>query len=209
MPRSYRLPPPNPTEDQPTVDLPIKEQPTPTVHTEEPQILASSVPAPATTVPLPTTPASSVPLEPLTPSTTVHADSAGPCSLAPPPQHITIYTRDFLVIMDAFRTFSITLASFAAAHVALAERMTCTEATLTQNQAILMQIQSHPGLPPISPSVPAKASSVHPPSSTPVQPALAAPLDLLATTVVAATSPVTPAAPQPAQDEDDLPPATH
>ena len=62
MPRSYHLLPPDPTEDQPTVDLPIEEQPTPTVHTEEPQILASSVAALATTAPLPIAPASSIPL---------------------------------------------------------------------------------------------------------------------------------------------------
>ena len=36
-----------------------------------------------------------------------------------------------------------------------------------------------------------------------------APLDLLAATAVAVTPPATLAAPQLAQDEDDLPPATH
>ena len=36
MPRSYHLPPPDPVEDQPTVDVPIEEQPASAVHTEEP-----------------------------------------------------------------------------------------------------------------------------------------------------------------------------
>ena len=144
MPRSYHLPPPDPTEDQLAVDLPTKEQPASVVHTKEPQIPTSSVPAPATTAPLPTAPASSIPPKLSAPSTNAHADSVGPSSSAPPPQHITISTRDFLAIMDAISTFSVTTASFAAAQVALAERVTRTE-------AILVQIQSHLGLPPISP----------------------------------------------------------
>ena len=41
MPRSYHLPPPDPAEDQLAVDLPTEEQPTPTVHTEEPQLTTS------------------------------------------------------------------------------------------------------------------------------------------------------------------------
>ena len=199
MPRSYHLPPPDLAEDQPAVDFPTEEQPPSAVHIEEPQILASSVPAPATIAPLPKTPAFSVPPEPSTPSTTTHTDLDGPSSSAPPPQHITISTRDFLVIMDAICTFSVTSVSFMAAHVALAERMTHTEAALAQNQAILVHIQSHLGLPLISPSMPVQASSVHPLSiPTPsTQPAPAAPLNLLAVAVVAATPPATPAAPQP------------
>ena len=69
MPRSYHLPPLNPAEDQLAVDLPIEEQSAPIVHTEEPQIPTSPVPALATTTPLPTSPASSVPPEPSAPST--------------------------------------------------------------------------------------------------------------------------------------------
>ena len=120
MPRSFHLPPLDPAKDQLAVDLLTEEQPTPTVHIEEPQIPASSVPTLATTTPLPTAPASSVPPKPSAPSPTAHVDSAGPSSSVPPPQHITISTRDFLAIMDVVRTFSITSASFAAAHVALA-----------------------------------------------------------------------------------------
>ena len=84
-------------------------------------------------------------------------------------------------------------------------------AILAQNQAILMQIQSRLGLPPISPFMLAQASLVPPPAE-PVptaQPALVASLDLLAATTVAATPLATLVAPQPAQGEDDLPPATH
>ena len=154
-------------------DVPTEEQPASAVHTEEPHIPASSVPALAATAPLPTAPASSVPSEPSASSTVrvpqrpPHTDLAGPSSSAPPPQHITISTQDFLAIMDAVRTFSITSAFFVAAHATLAERMSRTEAALAQNQAILVQIQSHLGLPLISPSVPAQASSVHPPSVPP------------------------------------------
>ena len=139
MPRSYHLPPPDPVEDQPTVDLPTEEQPTSAVHTEEPQIPASSVPALIATAPLPTTPASSVPSDPSTLSTVrvshcpAHTDLAGLSSSAPPPQHITISTWDFLAIMDAVRTFSITSASFVVANAALAERMSRIEAVLAQN----------------------------------------------------------------------------
>ena len=86
--------------------------------------------------------------------------------------------------------------------------MTCVKAALTQNQAILVQIQSHLGLPPISISVPAQASSVHPPSvpapSTQLTPADS--LDVLEVATVTATPLV---APQPAHDEDDLPPVMH
>ena len=64
-----------------------------------------------------------------------------------------------------------------------------------------MQIQSYLGLPPISILEPDQAYSLHPPSiSAPsTQLASADSLDMLAAVV----------APQPAQDEDDLPPATH
>ena len=56
MPHSYHLPPQDPAEDQPVVDLPIEEQPPP----------------------LPIAPTSSIPIEPSASSTMVHTDSAGP-----------------------------------------------------------------------------------------------------------------------------------
>ena len=52
--------------------------------------------------------------------------------------------------MDAIRTCAATFASLTASQTALAKRMACAEVTLTQNQAILLQIQSHLGLPPVT-----------------------------------------------------------
>ena len=112
-------------------------------------------------------------------------------------QHISIYTRDFLTIMDALRTFSATSASFAIAHTTLVERMTHIETATAQNHAILMQIQSHLGLPPISPSVPAQASSDHPPAATHLAPLIAS-LDMLAA-AAADSPPASLVAPQPAR----------
>ena len=161
MPHSYHLQPPDPDEDQLTIDLPIEEQPPPTMHTQEHHVPASSVPAP-----LPTASASSTPSEPSAPSLIAPVDVTGPSTFAPPPQYITIFTRDFLTIMDAVRTLSSTSASFSIAHVTLEERMNRTEAAmaqtsaiLAQNQSILMQIQSHLSLSAISPSVPTPAAS--------------------------------------------------
>ena len=85
MPRSYHLPPSDPAEDQPAVDLPIEEQPAPAVHIEEPQLTSSLVPALAITAPFPTAPASSVPPGPSTHSTTAPIDVAGPSTTTPPP----------------------------------------------------------------------------------------------------------------------------
>ena len=155
MPRSYHLPPPDLAEDQPAIDIPTEDQPPQVVPTEEPQI-----PTLAITAPFPIAPASYVPPEPSPPNTSATTDSLKPSTTAPPLQHISLSARDFLAIMDEVHTFSPTYASFASAHATLAKRMTRIEAAvaqtsimLTQNQAILMQIQSHLGLPRISPSV--------------------------------------------------------
>ena len=119
--------------------------------------------------------------------------------------------------MDAVRTFSATSASFAAAHSTLAERVTRAEDAiaqtvdmLAQNNAILVQIQSHLGLPSISPSVPPQAylSSSPAEPTTPTHPApTTASLNLLVVAVDA--SPTSSAAPHPALDEDDIPLAAH
>ena len=130
MPRSYHLPPLDLAEDQPSIDLPTEDQPPLTVPIEEPQIPESSAPAPVITTPLPTALASSVPPKPSAPSTSAHIDSPGPSTTAPPLQHISLSAQDFLAIIDAVHTFSATFASFAAAHAALAERMTRTEASV-------------------------------------------------------------------------------
>ena len=152
LPRAQHLSPQDVAKDI-TVDHPAED-------TEEPQIAPPAAPA--------VTPSSP------TPPTLTASD--GPSTSTPPQQHISISTRDFFAIMDVFRTFSATSASFVAAHIALAERMTPTEVVvaqttslLAQNHTILVQMQSHLGLPPISPSVPAQASSTaaadSPPSS--------------------------------------------
>ena len=62
--------------------------------------------------------------------------SAGPSSTSQePPEHIPGTSRDFLAVLDAV--------------TALTERMAQAEVTLAQNQAILLQIQIHLGLPPV------------------------------------------------------------
>ena len=213
MPRSYHLSPPDPTKDQPAADIPPEDKPPIVEHIEEPQApppppdSASAPPASATTAPVPPTPVPYVPPMPSTTMPAAHSDIAGPSTSTQPQQSITISTRDFFTIMDAVRTFSATLASFAIAHAALADRMTHIEAAmaqtsaiLAQNQAILMQIQSHLGLLAISPYVPAQSFSASPPTRpAPPPPAPVDPLDVLAAAVVPATPP---AAPQPVQAED-------
>ena len=156
---------PLPAEDQPAepaANIYAEEQPLPLEHFEEPQASALSVPASSPLAPVPSAPLPSEFSKPHGPSTTP-TNGAAASTFAPPQSHITISTRNFLTIMDVVRTFSTTAASFATAHVALADRMTCTEAAmaqtsaiLAQNQAILMQIQRHLGIPSISPYVPAQ-----------------------------------------------------
>ena len=165
MPRAFHLPPPGPAEDQSAADIPLEDLLPIAEHTEEPPALApsilTSVPlSPPTTAPIPTAPVPSIPSEPSAPMPIAHSDIAGPSTSTPPQQYITIFTRDFLTIMDAVRMFSTTSNSFEAAHATLVDRMTRTEAAmahtsviLAQNQAILMQLQSHLGLPTVSPYV--------------------------------------------------------
>ena len=99
---------------------------------EEPQIAPPA--APAVIASFPTSLASLAPL--VLPAPT---SSDGPSTLAPPPQHISISTRDFLAIMDAVCTFSATSTSFALAYTALAESMTRTEAAIAQTTSLLAQ----------------------------------------------------------------------
>ena len=208
MPRSYHLPHPNLAKDQLTANIPPEDQPPTTEHIEEPQAPAS--PAPATTAPVPPDPVPFVPLMPSTTMLATYSDIVGPSTSGQPQQSITISTRDFLTIMDAVRTFFATSTSFATAHAALADRMTRTEAAiahisaiLAQNQAILMQIQSHLGLLAISLYVPAQAFSTPTPAGpAPPPPAPTTPLDVLA----AAATPL--AVPQPVQAEDASSPTT-
>ena len=134
MPRSL----PFLAEDQPAADIPPDEKLPPVEHIGEPQALTPSVPASPHSALVPPAPLPSVILGPHGPST-VPTDSAAVSTSVPPPQGITISTRDFLTIMDAVRMFSTTAASFAIAHVTLTDRMTRTEATMAQTSAIITQ----------------------------------------------------------------------
>ena len=85
--------------------------------------------------------------------------------------------------------------------------MAQTSAILAHNQAILMQIQSHLGLPEIFSYIPAQAFSAPTPTGlAPPPPALEDPLDVLAAAIVAAT-PL--AAPPPVQAEDASSPTSN
>ena len=122
LPRAQHLPPQDVVADM-AVDHPAED-------TEEPQIAPPA--APTVTAPFPTSPTSPTYAVPQAPTT-----SDGPSTSAPPPQHISISTRDFLAIMDAVCTFSVMSTSFTAAHTALAERMTRTEASVAQTTSLL------------------------------------------------------------------------
>ena len=133
LPRARHLSPQDVAEDI-VVNHPAED-------TEETQIASLVVPVISTESPAPPAPTA----------------IEGPSTSAAPPQHISIYTRDFLAIMDVVRSFSAASASFMAAHTALTERMARIEVAVAQNNAILVQLQCHLGLPPIPPSVPTQA----------------------------------------------------
>ena len=99
-----------------------------------------------------------------------------------PSEHIPVTSRDFLAVMDSVRTFATTFASFAAAQTALAERMARAEVALSQNQAILLQIQSHLGLSQV-------IVIAHIQPTTNGQFVVSASLDVLAAAVVASDPP--------------------
>ena len=171
-PRAFHLPPPGSNEDEPADDSPRGDLSPIAEHNGEPSVLASSVPPPVPSAPPTTAPVApaSVPQAPM-PSTppktwghmpTALSDIAWPSTSTPPPQYITLYTRDFLTIMEVVCTFFATTTSFAASQAALVERMTRTKASVAQSQDILMQLQSHLGLPAVSLHAPAKASAIPP-----------------------------------------------
>ena len=87
--------------------------------------------------------------------------------------------------MDAVRALSTSTASLVSSQTALAERMARAEVTLAHNQAILLQIQSHLGLPPVTVTEPIQPTT-HDQSTVS---ASAASLDVLAATAVASNSP--------------------
>ena len=128
MPLSFLLHQQEDVVDDYAEDLPRGEQPV--------SVLDSSSPVPPPTAQAP-------------PETT------GPSSTSQQPsEHILVTSRDFLAVMDVVRTLAATSASLAASQTALAERMARAEVTLAQNQAILLQIQSHLGLPPVTVTAP-------------------------------------------------------
>ena len=73
-------------------------------------------------------------------------ETAGPSSTSQePPEHIPGTSRDFLAVLDAVTT--------------LTERMARAEVTLAQNHAMLLQIQIHLGLPPVSVTEPTQPTT--------------------------------------------------
>ena len=147
-PRAFHLPPPGSDEDEPANDSPRGDLSPIAEHIGEPPSLASSVPPPVSSAPpttVPVAPASVpqalmpfAPPEPSGPMPTAWSDIAGSSTSAPPLQYITLSATDFLALMETVHTFSATTTSFAAYQATLAERMTRTEASVAQIQAILM-----------------------------------------------------------------------
>ena len=124
---------------------------------------------------------------PVPPSTApAPPETAGPSSTSQQPsEHIPVTSRDLLAVMDAIRTCAATSASLATSQTALVERMARAEVTLAQNQAILLQIQSHLGLAPVTVTKPIQPTT-HGQSAVS---ASAASLDVLAATAVASDPP--------------------
>ena len=129
-------------------------------------------------------PDSSPPVPP--PASPASPETADPSSTSQQPsEYIPITSRDLLVVMDAIRICVATSASLAASQTALAERMARAEVTLAQNQYILLQIQSHLGLPPVTVTEPIQPTT-HDQSAVL---ASAASLDVLAAAAVASDPP--------------------
>ena len=160
MPLSFLLHQQEEVVDDYAEDLPRGEQPV-------------SIPDASPSVPPPTTPAP--------------PETAGPSSSSQQPsEHIPVTSRDFLVVMDVFRALATTIASLVASQTTLAERMARAEVTLALNQAVLLQIQSHLGLNPVTVTEPIQPTT-HDQSVVSVP---AASLDVLAATAVASDPPV-------------------
>ena len=167
MPRSFLFHQQEDVEDDYAEDLPRDEQLVLVVEVERTSVPDSSPPVPPPTAPTP-------------------PETAGPSSTSQQPsEHIPVTSRDFLAVMDAVRTFAATSASFATSQTALAERMARADVALTQNQAILLQIQSHLILPPVTMTAPIQPTT-HGQSAVS---ASAASLDVLAAAAVASDPP--------------------
>ena len=167
MPLSFPLHQQEEVLDDYAEDLPRGEQPVPLVEVERTSVPDSSPPVPPPTAPAP-------------------SETAGLSSTSQQPsEYIPVTSRDFLAVMDVIRTLAATTASLAASQTALAKRIARVEVTLAQNQAILLQIQSHLGLPPVSVTEPIKPTT-HDQSAVS---ASVASLDVLAAAAVASDPP--------------------
>ena len=167
MPLSFLLHQQEEAVDDYAEDLPRGEQPVPVMEVERTSVPDSSPPVPPPTAPAP-------------------LETAGLSSTSQQPsKHIPVTSRDLLAVMDAVRTLATTIASLAASQIGLVEWMVRAEVTLAQNQAILLQIQSHLGLPPVTVTEPIQPTT-HDQS---VVSASAASLDVLAAAAVASNPP--------------------
>ena len=91
-----------------------------------------------------------------------------------------------MAVKDVVRALATTTASLVASQTALAEQMARAEVTLEHNQAILLQIQSHLGLPPVTMTEPIQPTT-HDQSTVS---ASASSLDVLVAAAVASDPPV-------------------
>ena len=134
MPLSILLQQQEEAADDIAEDLPRGEQPVPEVEVER-----TSVPYLSPPVPPPTAPA---PPETVGPSSTSQQS----------PEHIPVSSRELSSVMDAVHALATTQAS-------LAERMARAKVILVQNHAMLLQIQSHLGLPLVSVTEPTQPTT--------------------------------------------------
>ena len=121
-------------------------------------------------------PVLSPPSPPLPPCALAPADTAGPSYTAQQsPEHIHISSRELATVMDA-------VCALATTQESLDQRLARAEATIEHNQAMLLRIMSHLGLPP---------EPTHRDQST-----AAASLDMLAAAATASDPPAHPPPPR-------------
>ena len=167
MPLSFLIHQQEAVVDDYAEDLPRGQQPVPVVEVERTSVPDSSLLAPPHTTPAP-------------------PEAAGPSSTSQQPsEHIPVTSKDLLAVMDVVRSLSATSVSLAASQIALAERMARTKVIVLQNQAILLQIQSHLGLSPVTVTEPTQPTT----HGQSVVSSPAASLDVLAAAAVASDPP--------------------
>ena len=134
MPLSIILQQQQEAADDFTEDLPRDEQPVPEVEVERTSVPDLSPPVPPPTAPTP-------------------LETAGPSSTSQQsPEHIPVSSWELSAVLDAIRALATTQAS-------LAERMARAEVTLAQNHPMLLQIQSHLGIPLVSMTEPTQPTT--------------------------------------------------